>query len=88
MITNYLNMNEISLMIGKSYDYVRKTLKKHKIEPVKKELIKCNYVCYYDIEDIKKTFKMIEVQIIKEIPVYINTTYHIYESKMNYDDTI
>jgi TPP-dependent indolepyruvate ferredoxin oxidoreductase alpha subunit len=84
LVNGYLNMKEISLMIGKSYNYVRKTLKKNNIEPIKKELLKYKYVFYFDLEDVKKAFGIIEVEVIKEKHVYITETYHIYESKMNY----
>ena len=88
MIVNYLNLQEIASMVGKSYNFVRKTLKKNNIEPIKKELFKYNYVFYYKIEDVKRVFKIIEVEVIKEKPIYITQTFHIYESKMNYDPTI
>ena len=40
------------------------------------------------IEDVKRVFKIIEVEVIKEKPIYITQTFHIYQSKMNYDPTI
>lgn len=87
MITNenlYLDMREISIMVEKSYNYVRKELKKANVEPAKKELNKYNYVFYYNIEDVKRVFKIIEIEVEKVFTIKETEVYHIYESKMNY----
>jgi len=50
------------------------------------EYVEKNGMKFYNIFDLQRLVKNTTVTIYK--PVYITETYHIYPSKMNYDDTI
>ena len=50
--------------------------------------VKPNYISEEDFEKIKKPKKVARKPIIIYTPLRITETYHIYESRMNYDPTI
>ena len=83
MANQYLTMNEIAKIVNISYNSVRKKFKKNKIQPYKKEVVGRVLTFYYDINDIIKVF---DARYFAEVvPFTLIEKYHIYESKMNYE---
>ena len=83
MKNQYLTMNEIAKIVNISYKTVRTKFKKNKIQPYKKEVVGRVLTFYYDINDIIKVF---DARYFAEVvPFTLIEKYHIYESKMNYE---
>jgi uncharacterized protein (DUF302 family) len=76
-----MTLLKISSNLGVDRVTLKEIAKANNLEYTKKDGMK-----FYNIFDIQRLVENTMVTIYK--PVYINTTYHIYESKMNYDDTI
>ena len=83
MTNQYLTMNEIAKIVNISYNAVRKKLKKNEIQPYKKEVVGKVLTFYYDINDIIKVFDF--RYFAEVVPFTLIEKYHIYESKMNYE---
>lgn len=82
------SLKDLSLLLNIKYERLYSMVRRKKIKPKKRELLKYNYQNLYDFQDIKKALK--PDVIIVDRTVKIETlkvekeTYHIYESKMNY----
>ena len=89
MNTELFTVNELSEILNIKPVTIRSTIERKKIKFKGKVLIGCNYNNLYDFKEIKKAvnpkIKVIERYIYKEIIKTEIETYHIYESKMNYD---
>ena len=84
MKNQYLTMNEIAKIVNISYKTVRTKFKKNEIQPYKKEVVGKVLTFYYDINDIIKVFD--SRYFAEVVPFTLIEKYHIYESKMNYEN--
>jgi hypothetical protein len=86
MIKEHLTINEMAKILNISYKSVRLKLIENEIKPYKKEVVGRVLTFYYDINDVIKLF---DARYFAEVvPFTLIETYHIYESKLNYDKTI
>jgi hypothetical protein len=90
MTNKEITIGEIAEITGKGYSTVWRILKRGKLKPTSRIIEKHKPFFFYNYKEVKKLFKIIEVPVETYITkdVYVNTTFHIYESKMNYDPTI
>jgi hypothetical protein len=76
-----MTLLKISNELGVDRVTLKEIAKANNLEYTEKDGMK-----FYNIFDLQRLVESTMVTIYK--PVYINTTYHIYESKINYDLTI
>jgi hypothetical protein len=77
-----LNLEQIAILTGKSYQTVYTRVNRNKLKPV----LRKSGTHYYDFNEVNHLFKIIEP--ITQVKV-TNTFYYVfYESKMNFDQTI
>jgi selenocysteine lyase/cysteine desulfurase len=77
-----LNLQQIAILTGKSYQTVYTRVNRNKLKPV----LRKSGTHYYDFNEVNHLFNIIEP--IVQVKVTNTFYYEIYESKMNYDPTI